>query len=193
MTTWFTSDTHFGHEAIIGYAKRPFASVEEMDRVLIANWNAVVAPGDIVWHLGDFCYRAAADPAHYRSQLNGRIRLITGNHDARTVKRFAALFQSIDDFREIESSGRRLFLCHYPMREWPGAWRGAWHLFGHVHGRLDHEPNGMSLDVGVDSHGFRPVSLARIAQLLAGRRDPFAGARVPGRGGPASRGGEDVG
>ena len=177
MTTWFTADTHFGHAAIIGYASRPFASVEEMDETMIANWNAAVAPGDVVWHLGDFCYRAASDPAHYRSRLNGHIRLIIGNHDTQTVKHFAHLFESVDDFREIESEQQRLFLCHYPMREWPGAWRGAWHLYGHVHGRLDHEPHGMSLDVGVDSHGYRPVRLAQIRARLDGRNDPFAGTR----------------
>ncbi len=35
MTVWFTSDTHFGHDAIRRYCNRPFASVEEMDDQLI--------------------------------------------------------------------------------------------------------------------------------------------------------------
>jgi calcineurin-like phosphoesterase family protein len=55
------------------------------------------------------------------------------------------------------------------MRDWPNAWRGAWHLFGHVHGRLDREPLGLSLDVGVDSHGYAPVAFAAIAPTMAAR------------------------
>ena len=173
MTTWFTADTHFGHAAIIRLARRPFKTVEEMDAKLIARWNSVVAPGDTVWHVGDFCYKASLAVDAYRERLNGRIHLIAGNHDTQTIKHHAHLFASVDDIREIESAGQRILLCHYPMREWPGAWRGAWHLFGHVHGRLDGEPHGLSLDVGVDSHGYAPVGIDRLRALMRGRDNPF--------------------
>ena len=51
---WFTSDTHFSHCNIIKYCNRPFKDVDEMNKILIQNWNNVVRPDDIVWHLGDF-------------------------------------------------------------------------------------------------------------------------------------------
>ena len=51
---------------------RPFGSVTEMDKTMIRNWNAVVAPDDDIWHLGDFCYRSAQAPASYLRRLNGR-------------------------------------------------------------------------------------------------------------------------
>jgi calcineurin-like phosphoesterase family protein len=57
MTIWFTSDTHFGHSNIIQYSNRPFASVQSMDEVLINNWNQLVRPQDIIYHLGDFTLR----------------------------------------------------------------------------------------------------------------------------------------
>ena len=80
MATWFTADTHFGHARIIDICKRPFSSVDEMDRCMIANWNATVAKSDQVYFLGDFAYRA--DPRSTRkvfSQLHGQKFLIEGN------------------------------------------------------------------------------------------------------------------
>ena len=36
---FFTADTHFGHENVIRFDNRPFASVEEMDAEMIRQWN----------------------------------------------------------------------------------------------------------------------------------------------------------
>lgn len=39
---FFTSDTHFNHSSIIRHCNRPFADVEQMNKVLIENWNSVI-------------------------------------------------------------------------------------------------------------------------------------------------------
>ncbi len=39
MTTWFTSDTHFGHANIIGLAQRPWVDVDAMGEGLLAAIN----------------------------------------------------------------------------------------------------------------------------------------------------------
>ena len=36
---FFTADMHFGHENVIGFDDRPFASADEMDSELIKRWN----------------------------------------------------------------------------------------------------------------------------------------------------------
>ena len=36
-THWYTADLHLGHEGILRFCNRPFASVGEMDAALIAN------------------------------------------------------------------------------------------------------------------------------------------------------------
>jgi len=37
---WFTADFHFGHKNIIRYCDRPFASVEQMNEIILERLNA---------------------------------------------------------------------------------------------------------------------------------------------------------
>ena len=173
MAVYFTSDTHFGHDAIRVLADRPFATVNEMDDELVRRWNAVVTPNDTVWHVGDFAHRNSTSIAYYRRRLNGVVHLVLGNHDRALTAHEAGLFASVQTMAEVHVEGATVILCHYPMREWAKAWRGAWHLFGHVHGRLDDQPHGFSMDVCVDSHGYAPVGIARIKEIFATRANPF--------------------
>lgn len=160
MTTWFTADTHFGDHRAINISKRPFANAAAMDEALVARWNAAVAPGDTVWHLGDVARKAADVPA-LLARLHGIKHLIRGNNDpGATVG--AEGWASTADYAEIELDDHRLVLCHYPFRSWNGQHRRALNLHGHSHGRL--APMLRQYDVGVDVHAFSPVTLA---QLLA--------------------------
>ncbi len=172
---FFSSDTHFGDPNVIRIRKRPFGSVEEMDEALIANWNDTVGPDDLVYHLGDFAHRNSTNADAYIRRLNGRIHLVKGNHDDQTVALCGDLFVGVDMIRELEWEGWRFVMFHYPMRDWADAIRGACHLFGHVHGTLDRTPYGRSLDVGVESHGFRPVSIERVVEILGARPEHSRG------------------
>ena len=51
------------------------------------------------------------------------------------------------------------------MRVWDRSHYGSWHLFGHSHGALP--GYGLSLDVGVDCTGFKPISLEQVAEKMA--------------------------
>jgi calcineurin-like phosphoesterase family protein len=161
VTTFFTSDSHFGDHRTINIWKRPFASVAEMDRVLEDAWNAAVASDDEVWHLGDFARKPADVPA-LLARLNGTKHLIRGNNDPPATLA-APGWASVADYAEIEVEGVRLVLCHYPFRTWNGQHRRALNLHGHSHGRL--KPLPRQHDVGVDVWNWRPVGLE---SLLAG-------------------------
>jgi calcineurin-like phosphoesterase family protein len=160
VTIFFTADTHFGDHRTINIAKRPFANVAEMDTALVERWNATVREGDVVWHLGDVARRADR-VAGLLLRLNGTKHLLRGNNDSDATL-VAAGWASVGDYAELAVGGRALVLCHYPFRSWNGQHKGAINLHGHSHGRL--KPMPRQYDVGVDVHGFAPVTLA---QLLA--------------------------
>ena len=170
MNTFFTADTHFGHRNIINYINRPFTSVEEMDETLIQNWNNVVQPLDVVYHLGDFCF---GNPWKYLDRLNGYIKFIIGGHDKELSKRIYNKFNDSDMMKKNFIYGNLLdviidkqliVLCHYSMRKWNRSHYGSWHLYGHSHGNLP--PLGLSFDVGVDTNDFYPYSLDDVSNKM---------------------------
>lgn len=79
--SWVISDTHFGHDKIITYDKRPFKTGKEMDEAMIKNWNSVVKPNDTIYHLGDFAFHTEDAVCNILERLNGNKILILGNHD----------------------------------------------------------------------------------------------------------------
>ena len=158
MTIFFTADTHFGDHRTINIWKRPFASVAEMDALLIDRWNDVVGPEDSVWHLGDVA-RRPADVPDLLARLHGTKHLLRGNNDPDATL-MAQGWASVGDYAEMEIDGHRLVLCHYPFRSWNGQHKRALNLHGHSHGRL--KPLLRQYDVGVDVHDFTPVTLERL-------------------------------
>lgn len=160
MAVWFTADTHFGHAGALGFYRRPFASVAEMNAAMAANWNRLVGPDDEVWHLGDFVLRTGpAAAAGLLDSLHGRKHLITGNNDPPEIQGLDG-WSTVQPYAEIVVDERLLVLCHYAFRTWNGMGKGAINLHGHSHGRLKAVPR--QVDVGVDCWGFSPIGLNQI-------------------------------
>jgi calcineurin-like phosphoesterase family protein len=145
-----------------------------MDEAMAERWNATVAADDTVWHLGDFAVRVGPErAADLLGRLRGTKHLIAGNNDPPAIRALAG-WASVRDYAELELAGRRLILCHYPLRAWNGQHRGAIDLHGHSHGRL--KPLPRQVDVGVDAWDFRPIGvetiLARVGRRPAGPGRP---------------------
>lgn len=182
---FFTSDTHFFHEKIIGFANRPFASVEEMNETLIRNWNETVPEDGIVFHLGDFCFGTAQQWLQILSGLNGKIHLVMGNHDMRNAgEDFMKTFASVSQQRTIIVDGQSIILNHNPFLCFGGAYRGVWQLFGHVHSGPRSLGNGKDdarlvhlfptqYDVGVDNNEYRPVSYCQLREIIKNQLQRF--------------------
>ena len=171
MTTFLTSDTHYYHNNVIEYSNRPFRDLEEMHDTLVNNWNTVVKKNDIVYHLGDFCLTTNVSQIQaILRRLNGKIRLIQGNHD-KWVKKI----DIIDPDRKIEwvksyhqekfTIGNIVYpvvMMHFPIHKWDKCHFGSYHFHGHSHGTIDSDNSNIRrYDVGVDANGatFTPISL----------------------------------
>jgi len=173
---FFTSDTHFNHTNIIRFCDRPFRTTEEMNETLIRNWNSVVDPDDIVFHLGDFCLGGSAEWTKVLDRLNGKIYLIIGNHDLKNMKQgFIGRFEHVAMEMRIEIGKQKIYLNHYPFLCFEGGYKDVWQLFGHVHtrknntgidaGRLQYlYPT--QYDVGVDNNDFTPVSFEQVKMII---------------------------
>lgn len=176
---WFTSDQHFGHRNIITYSSRPFADVDEMTRELIARHNAVVRPGDTVWHLGDFALDERLVPRTL-PLLNGRHHLIAGNHD-KCHPCHKRGYKTMGDYLRwgFESIGTEARvgdwqLCHLPyvgdhgehklrLPEWRPRDAGGWLLHGHVHEAW--KVRDRMINVGVDQWNYAPVHITALEEL----------------------------
>ena len=81
-------DCHFGHRNIIKYCNRPFKGVDDMTEKLIKHWNEVVGANDIVYVVGDFALCGKQRIIEIGQRLNGRKRLILGNHDQASMETY---------------------------------------------------------------------------------------------------------
>lgn len=177
MKIFFTSDTHFNHSRIIQYCDRPFIDANDMNEQLIANWNNVVSPDDVVYHLGDFAFGNEKSVNAIMQRLNFKhMHFIKGNHDKPfmewwTKARFNndCVAQKVDVnhyILETNINKQKFVLCHYAMKVWNESHRGALHLYGHSHGTLPDDSNSKSFDVGVDCHNYHPISLEQVLEIM---------------------------
>lgn len=170
MRWFFTADTHFGHANIIKHCNRPFTSVGQMDTTLIAQWNQRVKKEDIVFHLGDFCFRNTLNRGegeihkskYYLEQLNGNVILLQGNHDKNNTTK--TCIKGI----QIELGGHSIYLTHNPRDARKDV---DLNLVGHVHGNWKDADGSLTiLNVGVDVWDFKPILIEEILKHLSKKK-----------------------
>ena len=167
MNRYLISDMHFGHKAIIKYENRPFDTVEAMDSAIIANWNSIVQPDDMVFVLGDVSLCPKKITTEIIASLSGRKSLILGNHDTHESENF---WKSIG-FEFVSSYPVCLdefyWLSHEPMfltTAMPYA-----NIHGHIHSKTmstNSEPN-QYVNVSVEHINYTPILFEDIKKLFA--------------------------
>ena len=193
MSTWFTSDLHFGHSNIARFCDRPFEhgpeGVPAMNEAIVELWNDTVADDDDVWILGDIVMGKKEEGLALLARLRGKKHAVAGNHDPfwmkvgsrskaeRWMRRFMEEggLTSIQDMAAMEIASRGVRLYHFPyIGDHEGQEdryqsvrlkdRGAWLLCGHVHEAW--RQRGRQINVGIDAWGGRLVALEEIEALI---------------------------
>jgi len=185
---FFTSDQHFGHANIIKYCDRPFVDTDEMEEVMISNWNGVVGFHDVVYCVGDFSM-TLVEMERVTKRLNGHKILIVGNHDhchpshkksSTSEKREAMIQKYIDSgwnevkiCDSIKIGGESVQISHFPFRKHVFKEKhksfslsddGGWLICGHVHEKW--KTKEKMINVGVDIWNFTPVSMEAIEEVI---------------------------
>lgn len=196
MKYWFTSDLHLGHANIIKYCGRTifmtrkdkklydkvknlnqeeqrkfiisFESLNRMNKGIIKRWNERVKPEDMIFVIGDFCFRNSSEKrgegirrksADWQKMLNGYKVFIKGNHDKNNSTK------TIIERLVIGYGNKRINLVHDP--EFADV-NYLLNLTGHVHNnwKIKRIKKGWQFtdcfNVGVDRHNFYPITFNEI-------------------------------
>jgi calcineurin-like phosphoesterase family protein len=170
--TFVISDTHFSHANILSFLQdngekvRPgFSCFEEMDEYIVNKWNSVVKPYDKVYHLGDVVMKKRY--IHVVNRLNGKKRLIMGNHDIFGFRFYADYFEEVYAMRILPKEG--IMMTHIPLHM-NSIKRGCINVHGHIHERIIGQDTRMVLghisaqhpfyfNACVEHHAYTPVSM----------------------------------
>lgn len=183
---WVISDTHFGHARSLEFEtngvkmRQGFKDVDHMNEVMIERWNAAVKPQDKVYHLGDVFFGSKDKFEAVWRRLNGKKRLIVGNHDdikylGGTDSHGDRFFQKIDLWRVFGEWN--IIMSHIPLHR-TSLLRGktdddqpALGVHGHIHDKRTPEPSFMHC-VCVEQTDYRPVNIdtlrSKAAKLSSG-------------------------
>lgn len=151
----YISDHHFGHENIIDYCQRPFGSVKEMDRYMLALLLEAENQGKAIFHLGDIAWDPKSFLGHGGPFAHpNRHTFIAGNHDRVGEKTYTSYYrqafgQVIGDSEDwttntlvvqdqLDGQPVKVLLSHDPQKDLQGC---DYNLYGHHHNNIQTDPN----------------------------------------------------
>ena len=163
------SDLHLGDKQILkpqrnGEAPiRKFPSVNEHDEYIVSCWNQTVKPKDSVYVLGDVTIQRSR--LKTLSRLNGRKKLILGNHDTFSSKEYLEYF---DDLYGVLPGSH--FVQKYPfvMTHIPISLNNVLRWGHNVHGRL-HEKvmnNACYINVCIEQVNYTPIDFDEVVARI---------------------------
>jgi calcineurin-like phosphoesterase family protein len=170
-STFLISDTHFGHALMVRDNNRPWDDVDEMNEALIDNWNKTVKDNDVVYHLGDVVMNRRY-LAPVMSRLNGRKKLIKGNHDLFRLDEYLPWFEDILGCKPMHD----MMMTHIPIHT-QDLGRFKANIHGHLHQKdiliknswnSESVPDNRYFSVCVEKINYTPINYDEVRnQILA--------------------------
>ena len=141
-----------------------------MNKVLIDNWNSLIKPEDVIYHMGDVSFK----PDKFVDKLNGKIILIYGNHDK---KKFNYLYSEVKQTQELKIAEFKCLLTHIPIDPQIQYKKGMcpdfsilkkydYIIHGHNHAEQHNCVSGKHVNVGVDAWDMKPIHIDELAKFL---------------------------
>jgi calcineurin-like phosphoesterase family protein len=159
---YYIADLHDMDPNMICYYRRPFDSVEEQHRVFVNNWNDTVKPEDEVYLVGDI------GDYNILHELNGKIIVVTGNHD--DAEKLRKMFPDLEINTHPIMVGN-MWLSHKPITYMPPEVPYL-NIHGHIHS-MSYGPEGKTWGEGnryfcvsVEQIGYKPISEEEIAKKI---------------------------
>jgi len=171
---WFISDTHFDHTNIIKYCNRPFNTVEDMNNIMLKNWNYYISNTDTVFFVGDMAFgRGSRKPSWWLKQLNGNIYYLKGSHDEGITPFSEGLnnVKFVTDAIILTTEYGRFYITHNPVNI-PVDWSG-WAIHGHTHNNDSFfctDFNNKRFNVSVEVMDYKPRNLQYFLTEMNKRR-----------------------
>lgn len=162
---WVISDTHLNHANILKFKRndgtmvRNFHDVHHMNEYIIDRWNKLIKPQDKVYHLGDVYFGSQQEAERILSRLNGKKRLIVGNHDTIYGKGnvLQKYFQKIYMWRVFREFN--MTLTHVPIHN--SSFRGGdYNVHGHIH--YQDSPTDRHINVCVEKTDYMPIHIEEV-------------------------------
>jgi calcineurin-like phosphoesterase family protein len=163
-SVFIISDTHFFHKNIIQYENRPFQDVEEMNDILIKNWNNIVKKNDKVFHLGDVSFSNKEKTKEIICKLNGYKILIMGNHD----KQHPVSWWKETGFNEVYKWP--IIYCQWYIFSHEPVYLSETmpyiNIHGHTHSKKIESANNSFINVCIEQTQYKPILFKDLMRKL---------------------------
>lgn len=157
------SDTHFNHTNILKFTDADgklfrgdlFKDTDEMNEYMVGKWNETVTPEDHVYHLGDVYFGSKEKADLLLSRLNGKKRLVLGNHDDGKDPVLQKHFQKIMVWRKWPEYD--CILSHCPLHSSNLYGKVSINVHGHIH--QNQAPSNIHVNMSVEQIDYTPQLL----------------------------------
>jgi Predicted phosphoesterase or phosphohydrolase len=139
--------------------------VEEMNKMLLKNWNDTVCFDDIVYFLGDISYgENAEDIDYWLNRLSGNIIFIKGNQD------ISENIEFLLDYVTVDVGNKHFCLVHNPG-DAPEDFDG-WIVHAHSSGYdFENHPfvdrERKTINISIEATDYRPIAFTEIEEIIS--------------------------